>query len=131
MFIVIIIMITIAILMIIINFPKPPSQYLLSPAYLITVEYEHLPSEQPSESLHRFGLASAGWAVWISPEPDGHALCQCQVTLVGQRRVHQFGRVALVLVCVVKLCIHHAHDTCAGAVTQVVSASEQDMPQIT
>jgi hypothetical protein len=39
-----------------------------------------------------------------------HALGQCQVTFIRQRRVHEFLSIALILVRVVELSIDHAND---------------------
>ena len=45
-------------------------------------------------------------------------LCECEVALVSEWGVHQLLGIALVLIGVVKLCIHHSHDT-ATITTQV------------
>ena len=54
-------------------------------------------------------------------EAKGVTLCERQVALVCERRVHQLGRIALLLVRVFKLCVDHLHDRHAAAV-QVVPA---------
>ena len=51
-------------------------------------------------------------------------LGESEVALVGQRGVHQLGCVALVLVCVLKLCVHHPHVTHAAR-HQVVPVTQQ------
>ena len=52
------------------------------------------------------GLHMYVWRVcW---ESEWLTLCECQVALVCEWGVNQFGGVALVLVCVVKLSVHHA-----------------------
>ena len=56
---------------------------------------------------------------WIAPESHVHALGQCQVAFVCQRRVHELLCIALILVRVVELRIDHS-DHCL-AVVQIES----------
>ena len=79
----------------------------ISPTYLITVEDEHLSAKQPSKSLDRLCLPRPSGTVGVSSQPHKHALRQRQVALVSERGVDQLGGVALVLVGVGKLSIHH------------------------
>ena len=57
-----------------------------------------------------------GWAITcgsvrVAPQPQMHGLGEGQVALVGEGRVDQFGGVALVLVRVVELGLHHPHES--------------------
>lgn len=54
-------------------------------------------------------------------------MCECQVALVCQWGVHQFSSIALVLVSVLKLSIHHIYATQALSV-HVESAIYQVIP---
>ena len=76
---------------------------------LVAVEDEHLPAEGAAERLDRLGLAGAGRAVRVAAVAHEHRLRERQVALVGERRVHELARVALVLVRVRELGRDHPH----------------------
>ena len=63
--------------------------------YLITVEHQHLPSEQPTHGFDRLSLASSSWHIGVPPEPHLRGLGQSQVALISQWSVHQLSRIPL------------------------------------
>ena len=94
---------------------------------LVAVEDEHLPAEGVAERLDGFGLARARGAVRVAAVAHEHRLGEREVALVRERRVHELGRVALVLVRVVELGGDHPHRD--GAVlVQVVAQLLAPLP---
>ena len=76
-------------------------------------------SEDAAERLDRLGLAGAGRSVRIAAEAHVHALREREIALVGELRVHQLGRVALILVRVEELGVAHAYAHQAALVVEV------------
>lgn len=64
-------------------------------SYLITVEHQHLASEQPPQGFDRLRFARASRPIGVPPKSHHHGLGQSQVALISQRGVHQLGRIPL------------------------------------
>jgi len=63
--------------------------------YLITVEDQHLSSKQSSQGFDGLSLAGSSRAVRVPAQTHFHGLCECEIALIRERRVHQFRSVAL------------------------------------
>lgn len=63
--------------------------------YLITVEYQHLTSKEPTHGFDRLSFASSSWPVRVPPKAHLHGLGQSQVALIGEWSVHQLSRIPL------------------------------------
>jgi len=63
--------------------------------YLITVKDQHLSSKQSSQGFDGLSLAGSSRAVRVPAQTHFHGLCECEIALIRERRVHQFRSVAL------------------------------------